>query len=78
MKWLLPPLLGLSACAYTPPSSADVPQAVVEACQDQGRTEARRIGHAYGWAFLTWPITVPLEARGHTRRCLQGKGYDLG
>jgi hypothetical protein len=71
----------LAACAYDPPMRADHASAAYQkdlaACQDAGEKEAHRRVMASGILFLTYPVSLPVEQRVQTRKCMEGKGYKL-
>lgn len=73
--------LALAGCAYDPPMRADHALAQYQkdlaACQDAGEKEAHRRVMASGILFLTYPISLPIEQRIQTRKCMEGKGYKL-
>jgi hypothetical protein len=74
------PLLAVAACGgYAPPNAADVGrpayQADLAACGEAGDKEAHRLVMSRGWMFLTYPISLPIEERHETRKCMDGKGY---
>ena len=47
------------------------------ACQEAGDKEADRRVMASGILFLTYPVSLPIEQRIQTRKCMEGKGYKL-
>ncbi len=71
----------LAACAYDPPMQADHISAAYQtdlaACQESGSNEAHRRVMATFPLFATYPISLPIEIRVQTRRCLEAKGYKL-
>ncbi len=73
--------LGLAGCAYDPPMQADhaspAYRADLAACQEAGDKEAHRRVMAFGRLFLTYPVSLPVQERIETRKCLEGKGYRL-
>jgi len=73
--------LALAACAYDPPMRADHASATYQkdlaSCQDAGEKEAHRRVMASGILFLTYPVSLPVEQRVQTRKCMEGKGYKL-
>jgi hypothetical protein len=73
--------LVLTGCAYDPPMRADHASAQYQkdlaACQDAGAKEANRRVMASGILFLTYPVSLPIERRIQTRKCMEGKGYKL-
>ncbi len=73
--------LGLASCAYDPPMRADHAAPAyrkdLAACRTAGDNEAERRVMASGGLFLTYPVSLPIEERIQTRKCLQGKGYHL-
>ncbi len=78
---LVAAVLVLSGCAYDPPMKADHASAKyradLAACQESGDREANRRVKARGILFLTYPMSLPIERRVQTRRCLEGKGYQV-
>jgi hypothetical protein len=73
--------LVLAGCAYDPPMRADHAAASYQkdlaACQEAGDKEADRRVMASGILFLTYPVSLPIEQRIQTRKCMEGKGYKL-
>jgi hypothetical protein len=73
--------LVLAGCAYDPPMRADHASASYQkdlaACQEAGDKEADRRVMASGILFLTYPVSLPIEQRIQTRKCMEGKGYKL-
>ncbi len=76
---LMVPLLAVAACGYAPPNPADTAKpsytADLAACQTAGDKEAHRLVMSRGGLFLTYPISLPIEQRLQTRKCMVGKGY---
>jgi len=76
---LISPLLGVTACGYTPPNPAVTAKpayrADLAACQTAGDKEAHRLVMSRGALFLTYPISLPVEEWRQTRKCMDGKGY---
>jgi hypothetical protein len=75
------PILTLAACAYDPPMRADhaAPQyqADLRTCQKDGTTAADKRTHAYGYLFLSYPVSYPIVRHQEIRKCMEGKGYPL-
>jgi hypothetical protein len=73
------PLLAVAACGYTPPNAADANrptyQSDLAACQASGDKEAHRLVMTKGGLFLTYPISLPIEERRQTSKCMEMKGY---
>ncbi len=73
--------LALAGCAYDPPMRADHASAQyrkdLAACQDAADKEAHRRVMASGILFLTYPVSLPIQRRIQTRKCMEGKGYKL-
>ena len=76
---LMGPLLGVGACGYAPPNPAETARpsyaADLAACQTAADKEAHRLVMSQGGLFLTYPISLPIEQRLQTRKCMVGKGY---
>ncbi len=76
---LVGPLLAVAACGYTAPTAADRARpsyaADLAACQTAGDKEAHRLVMSRGGLFLTYPISLPIQERLQTRKCMDGKGY---
>jgi len=73
--------LVLAGCAYDPPMRADHASAQYQkdlaACQEAGAKEAHRRVMASGILWMSYPISLPIERRIQTRKCMEGKGYKL-
>ena len=70
--------LALAACAdppMRPGQTAAAYQSDLSACHDAGAKEAHRRVMASGGLFLTYPVSLPIQRRIQTRRCMEGKGY---
>jgi hypothetical protein len=72
-------LLGVAGCGYTPANPADTEkpayQSDLAACQTTGDKEAHRLVMSRGGLFLTYPISLPIEERRQTGKCMDAKGY---
>lgn len=78
----LPVVLVLASCAaYDPPMRADHASAQYRAdlatCQKDGTAAADKRSKAYGYLFLSYPVSYPFVRRDEIRKCMQGKGYVL-
>ena len=74
--------LALGGCSsYDPAMQADHASPAYQkdliACQAAGDKEAHRRVIASGILFMTYPISLPIQQRIQTRKCLEGKGYHL-
>jgi hypothetical protein len=73
--------LAVAACAYDPPVRADHQsaryQADLVACRKEGTAAADKRTVAYGYLFLSYPISYPIVRREEIRKCMQGRGYAL-
>jgi hypothetical protein len=71
--------LGLFACSYQPPNPADTArptyQSDLDACLISGNKEAHRLVMSYGYLFMTYPLSFPIEGSVQVRKCMQAKGY---
>jgi hypothetical protein len=78
---LLAALLTLAACAYDPPMRADHQSAQYRAdlktCQKDGTAAADKRSKAFGYLFLSYPVSYPIVRRQEIRKCMQGRGYAL-
>lgn len=71
----------VAGCAYDPPMRADHHASAyrtdLAVCQEAGSKEADRRVLASGLLFLTYPVSQPVQTRIATRKCMEGKGYEL-
>jgi hypothetical protein len=76
---LLVSLLGVAACSYAPPNVADESrpsyQTDLAACQASGEKAAHHLVMTKGGLFLTYPISLPIEEKRQTTKCMDAKGY---
>ena len=78
-RLLLLGLVPFGACAYDPPMRADhgsAPyQTDLRTCRKDGTAAADKRTKAYGYLFLSYPVSYPIVRRQEIRKCMQGKGY---